>query len=187
MPTPAERNALLFLAGVALVGGGVRAFHSTKLGHEVASAEQLAKGAERSTDAASALEGQLRAVDSARKTRANVGRASARSRARRPRSDPADGAPVERATRPTLRDSSFAAKQPRLATQRARGRPQVPIDINHASAAELEQLPRIGPGLAARIVAWRNQHGPFRSMEDLRHVHGIGTMVSSLLQPMVTF
>ncbi len=192
MPTPAERNALLFLAGVALVGGGVRVLHSAKLGHEVAAAERLAGGPVRPTDASSALEAQLAAVDSARKTRGSTGKASTsktdtRSRAPRRRVAKTDSAPQERPKRTRLRDSSPETKQPKLPIQRSRGQPQVPVDINRATAAELEQLPRIGPALAARIVAWRIQHGPFRSMDDLRHVHGIGTTVSSLLQPMVTF
>lgn len=49
-----------------------------------------------------------------------------------------------------------------------------PLDINRATAAELEKLPGIGPALARRIVEWREIHGPFRSVEDLLQVPGIG-------------
>lgn len=48
------------------------------------------------------------------------------------------------------------------------------LDLNRASAAELEELPGIGPVLAGRIVAWRDEHGPFTSVGELRDVPGIG-------------
>jgi competence protein ComEA len=48
------------------------------------------------------------------------------------------------------------------------------IDVNRASAAELEALPGVGPALAARIVAHREANGPFGSPEDLLQVSGIG-------------
>jgi len=48
------------------------------------------------------------------------------------------------------------------------------VDINRARAAELNQLPGIGPKLAERIVSYRNANGPFRSIDDLRRVSGIG-------------
>lgn len=49
-----------------------------------------------------------------------------------------------------------------------------PVDINRASAAELQVLPGIGPALAERIVTHRETHGPFRQPGDLRDVSGIG-------------
>ncbi len=48
------------------------------------------------------------------------------------------------------------------------------IDINQASAVELTELPGIGPALAARIVAHRAERGPFRTVDDLDAVKGIG-------------
>ncbi|MBI3010461.1 MAG: helix-hairpin-helix domain-containing protein, partial [Candidatus Omnitrophica bacterium] len=48
------------------------------------------------------------------------------------------------------------------------------IDLNAASAAELERLPGLGPRLAARIIAERDVHGPFYRVEDLLRVSGIG-------------
>lgn len=50
----------------------------------------------------------------------------------------------------------------------------VPININTAPAAELELLPGIGPALAARIVEDREKKGPFKSVDDLDRVKGIG-------------
>jgi competence protein ComEA len=60
------------------------------------------------------------------------------------------------------RDPQAQASAPRL------------ININTASAAELELLPQIGPTLAARIVADRTAGGPFASLDDLERVRGIG-------------
>ena len=48
------------------------------------------------------------------------------------------------------------------------------IDLNRATAAELESLPGVGPVLAGRIVAYRDLHGPFAAVEDLMDVGGIG-------------
>lgn len=48
------------------------------------------------------------------------------------------------------------------------------IDLNRASASELESLPGVGPVLAGRIVAFRDEHGAFSEVEDLLDVPGIG-------------
>lgn len=49
-----------------------------------------------------------------------------------------------------------------------------PININKASAADFDKLPGIGPGLAQRIIDYRNQQGNFTSIDDLENVSGIG-------------
>lgn len=48
------------------------------------------------------------------------------------------------------------------------------IDLNTADQAALETLPRIGPALAERIIAWREENGQFASVDDLLAVPGIG-------------
>ncbi len=48
------------------------------------------------------------------------------------------------------------------------------VDVNTASVEELDQLPGVGPVLARRIVEYREQHGPFQRMDDLKQVPGIG-------------
>lgn len=48
------------------------------------------------------------------------------------------------------------------------------IDLNTADQATLETLPGIGPSLAQRILAWRDEHGRFSAVEDLLDVSGIG-------------
>ena len=48
------------------------------------------------------------------------------------------------------------------------------VDLNHATAADLEALPGIGPKLAQRVIEHRTSNGPFMKVEDLRRVKGIG-------------
>jgi len=48
------------------------------------------------------------------------------------------------------------------------------ININRATAAEFDSLPRIGPTIAERIVAFREENGPFGSVDELGNVPGIG-------------
>ena len=48
------------------------------------------------------------------------------------------------------------------------------IDVNRADVATLERLPEVGPAIARRIVRSRRRDGPFRTVEDLRRVPGIG-------------
>jgi competence ComEA-like helix-hairpin-helix protein len=57
------------------------------------------------------------------------------------------------------------------------------LELNQASAAEWAALPGIGPVLAGRIVAWREQHGGFRSPEDLLAVKGLGPRKLERLRP----
>jgi competence protein ComEA len=52
--------------------------------------------------------------------------------------------------------------------------PTAPLDLNSASAEQLDALPGIGPETAAKIVAFREAHGPFRTVEGLDAVPGIG-------------
>jgi competence protein ComEA len=51
---------------------------------------------------------------------------------------------------------------------------QMMIDINQASQEDFAKLPGIGPELARRIVRFRQKHGPFRRVEDLLAIRGIG-------------
>jgi competence protein ComEA len=52
--------------------------------------------------------------------------------------------------------------------------PAGPVDVNRATAEELDQLPGIGPTTAAAIVDHREENGPFASVDDLEAVRGIG-------------
>jgi competence ComEA-like helix-hairpin-helix protein len=61
------------------------------------------------------------------------------------------------------------------------------VDVNRADAAELAQLPVIGPKLAARIIEYRDEHGPFRSLDDLNEIPGIGPKTLAAIRPHVVF
>jgi len=52
--------------------------------------------------------------------------------------------------------------------------PTAPVDLNSATAEQLDALPGIGPVTAQKIVDYRQAHGPFRSVDDLDAIPGIG-------------
>lgn len=60
------------------------------------------------------------------------------------------------------------------------------VDINAASEAELETLPGIGPSKAAAIVQYRADHGPFKTVDELDNVSGIGPSTMASLRDQVT-
>ena len=107
----------------------------------------------------SALDAQRARVDSARHHRKD-------------RRDSAAGKPQRRKN---PRDSSV--REP----------PASPIDLDVASAEQIVRLPRVGPTLAKRIVAYRDTAGPFGSLERLRQVAGVGPSLATFLAPYVTF
>ncbi len=57
------------------------------------------------------------------------------------------------------------------------------VDINQADWPELTQLPTVGETLARRIVQSRQQSGPFRDLDDLRRVRGIGPKTLETIRP----
>jgi competence protein ComEA len=169
VPTKAERTALLFLGAVVLAGGAVRLVRAAR------------GGVRPPPSAQAALAGQRRAVDSASVRAPVLGDAGAQPRGstrpsrRAPRA--ARGAATERA-------SGANAVAPETPPPAARA----PIDVDRASAAELESLPRVGPALAARIIAEREKNGPFGSLAALdARVKGIGPAMVRALQPLIAF
>ena len=98
---------------------------------------------------------------------------------------PAAGAPADTGAAP--RRASFrtdSTQAPAVTPDRVA---VVPIQINRASVEELQRLPRVGPVLAARIVAWRESHGPLRGVDDLQKIQGIGANTAARLAPLVRF
>ncbi len=57
------------------------------------------------------------------------------------------------------------------------------IDLNGASAPDLDALPGIGPALAQRIIDYRQKHGPFKKIDDLINVSGIGPKLLEKIKP----
>ena len=70
-------------------------------------------------------------------------------------------------------------------SRRAGSAPGGALELNRATAAELDALPGIGPVLAQRVVKWREEHGPFRSVKDLEQVPGIGPALREKLSTAV--
>jgi competence protein ComEA len=159
MPTPSERRALVFLTVVAVLGVAARVSGATRAGAG-ATPEQV-----------QALDAQIARVESARAARR--GRAT---RAGTPATGRGSGGGASRVTAPRA-DASPAPGDAR--------RP--PMDLDVASAADIETLPWIGPTLAERIVNNRDRCGPFGSLEALKRVAGIGDGIAKRLAPHVTF
>ena len=61
-----------------------------------------------------------------------------------------------------------------------------PVNVNTASASQLEELPGVGPATAEAIIAHRDQHGPFGSVDELIDVRGIGEAKLEQLRDLVT-
>ena len=59
------------------------------------------------------------------------------------------------------------------------------VDLNHATASDLQALPGIGPKLAQRVIDHRTARGPFGKVEDLQQVKGIGRKKFDRLRPHV--
>ncbi|MBI3988239.1 MAG: helix-hairpin-helix domain-containing protein [candidate division NC10 bacterium] len=81
----------------------------------------------------------------------------------------------------TIQDSQ--SQRPRSLEQ---DRLDLGIDPNQAREEELERLPGIGPVLAARIIRYRQRFGPFRDVEELKKVDGIGEKRFERVKPWIT-
>ena len=160
MPTPAERQALVFFAAGAALGVGVNAWRAARGGDAVI------------TGSPSELAAQIARVDSAV---AN----SPSNELRRKKKTGGSAGTRERETPP----SATANRQPPTAL---RPPPSV-VDLDFASAAAIESLPRIGPALAARIIANRDSFGAFGSLDGFQRVRGIGPAIAKSLRTLVTF
>lgn len=181
MPTAAERKALLFLAGVIVVGASVRLVRAARddgesdVAHRQALARQLsavdsARGSE--TRSRQSAKASVRSVERRNATRRTRARSAVDSGAR------ADS--VERWVREPLSAASGEASA-------ARGDPRAIVDMDVANESEIELLPRIGSVLARRIVSDRYANGPFGSLEGLQRVRGVGPGLAALLRDRVTF
>jgi competence ComEA-like helix-hairpin-helix protein len=157
MPTPGERKALLFLGIVVALGAAARGVAALHSSPPVDAA------------ARSALDTQIGAVDSARH-----GKSARKGTARKKRAKGADHLSSPEFDSPAGQNESPPAA------------PAI-VDLDVASAAEIETLRGIGPALAARIVADRDSLGPFGSTGELQRVRGIGTRLAEKIGPQVTF
>ncbi len=85
----------------------------------------------------------------------------------------------------TLATLALSAPAALAAPEKPSGAPAVSVDLNTASAEELQSVPGIGQSLAARIIELRDKEGPFRRVEDLLKVKGIGEKSFEKIRPYV--
>lgn len=81
--------------------------------------------------------------------------------------------------------STFARFGAKPSTLHAGANAKYRVDLNHAERAELLQLPGVGETLAERLDDDRRTNGPFRSVDDLRRVRGIGPSTLERLRPYI--
>ena len=81
--------------------------------------------------------------------------------------------------------AAFAAQEPAPRASGSRAAATAPVNINTASAADLQRLPGIGAATAARIIEYRDKNGPFSKPEELMNVRGIGEKSFLKLKPLV--
>jgi competence protein ComEA len=79
--------------------------------------------------------------------------------------------------------SQSAPKAPRAAKKAL---PTGKININTAGEKELQQLPKVGPAMAKRIIEYRNSVKSFKTVEELKNVKGIGDKTFEQMKPYVT-
>ncbi len=84
---------------------------------------------------------------------------------------------------------TFAQEAPRASSPRAATTPApsgAPINLNTATAAQLETIPGIGKATAERILEYRQKNGGFKKVEDLMNVRGIGEKSFLKMKPLIT-
>lgn len=83
---------------------------------------------------------------------------------------------------PTLNGSTLHAQAP----AKSDAKPALALNLNTATSSELEALPGIGASTAARIVEYRQKNGPFKKIEELMNVQGIGEKSFLKLRALIT-
>ena len=87
--------------------------------------------------------------------------------------------------RPRAQASQPEAAQPQAAKPQS-SKPAVMVNLNTATVSELEALPGVGAKTAARIVDYRQKKGPFKKIEEIMNVQGIGEKSFLKLKPQLT-
>ncbi len=94
-------------------------------------------------------------------------------------------APVTPALRPTVAAARPKSGEATRVSARPAGGPEAKLDLNRATAGDFERLPGIGPVLARTLLEDRERHGPFRTVEELKRVKGIGAKRLERVRPLV--
>ncbi len=203
MPTPSEQKALAFVAIIILLGGAVRVVRAGSAAGPTESEQQALAGQATAADQAAAeatktkrSKGarQHKMTPSSRDTVAKIvaGVASVPQNFARP-DDPFSHAPYGSVSS----RSGFPPPGPRIDVDYRTPAPlpratiykgeRSRIDLDVASAAEIDKLPRVGAATARRIVANRDSFGAFKSLDGLGRVKGLGAATLQKLSDLVTF
>lgn len=161
MSIPSDHKALIFIGAVAVLGAAVRVTRAA-----VDAREALPQPP---------LEHQIQAADSS----ARAGRAKARTKASRSRSS------FKRQGGPSTADSSLEPRSSPLLDRP--GYIGNRLDLDVATAAQIDSLPGITPTLARRLVTDRMTRGPFLSRDGLRRVYGVSARFIERIDSLVTF
>lgn len=97
-----------------------------------------------------------------------------------PDAAPSTPAPTQPSAK-TAKSTKAAAGKPAKLSSPSQGQ----VNINTASAEQLQRLPGIGPAMAARVIAYRQQAGGFKQLEDLQEVGGIGPKKYAKMAPLI--
>jgi predicted flap endonuclease-1-like 5' DNA nuclease len=215
MPTPGERRSLIFIAAIAALGVAARGWKELKsdsAGGVQSGRSELARQIEAVdsaiTSGGAKRKGRKKAVPPAAKDSAPAA-ADARASRRpslgilrveqlpQPERDPREGyrrrmeaidsARAESVRRQSQLSRSSVLPAPPSRSPRAVKQRAATVDMDVASAAEIEALPFVGAALADRIVADRDARGPFGSLDGLTRVRGVGPSIAAKLAPHVTF
>ena len=84
---------------------------------------------------------------------------------------------VSTAQRPPVAEDSSSSEEPAEDARPDSLLPGETIDVNTADVYDLQRLPGIGEKRALDIIAWREEHGPFQTVDELTNVSGIGPVI----------
>ena len=160
MSIPSDHKALIFIGAVAVLGAAVRVIRAAT--------------SEPGSPVQPALEHQIQASDSAARAGQGKGRGkSSRRPSRRGQTAPAAADPAPRPLpAPKLDRPGYIGSR---------------LDLDVATAAQIDSLPGVTPTMARRIVRDRMTHGPFLTLDGLRRVIGAGPRFVERLDTLVTF
>ena len=204
MPTPSEQKALAFVALIILLGGAVRVVRAGSAASPTESEQQALDDQATAVDKAAVQSASRKHEKSTRKrmvtlkkldtvTKSIGGVATVAPSFARP-DQPFSHAPYSSATSklgfppPSPRiDVDFRTPSAAPGATTIDGGEKARVDLDVASEGEIDKLPRVGPATAKRIVANRDSFGPFKSLDGLRRVKGMGPATLQRLDKLVSF
>src|SRR5678815_568462 len=164
MSLRADQKALVFFGAVAVLGAGVRVVR--------------AAGGPAQASSQPALDRQIRSSDSALQSSRSAKKRTARSTSAR---KPARAAAAAEA------DTGRRRRPPPVGPLDRRGYVGNRLDMDIASAAQIDSLPGVTPLMAKRIVTDRMARGPFTTSDGLRRVIGVGNGFLKRIDTLITF